>query len=240
MNNLVKINDTDLVVKEFNEQRIVTLKEIDQVHNRPEGTASRNFLENKKYLKEGEDYFIVSKSLNNEIRGLEIPNRGLTIITESGYLMLVKSFQDELAWEVQRKLVNSYFRGNQFNNLSKELQAIFQLDHKQQKFETRLDKLENNTTIDFGQQRNLQVLAQKTVLQIIGGKETPVYKDKPTRSKVFSSLWKDYKDYMQVASYRDTLKIDYNRAVSYIANWRLNGKLLREVEECNSQMELVI
>lgn len=30
-----------------------------------------------------------------------------------GYLMLVKSFTDDLAWEVRRKLVNSYFRAVQ-------------------------------------------------------------------------------------------------------------------------------
>ena len=33
----------------------------------------------------------------------------ITFITESGYLMLVKSFTDELSWNVQRMLVNSYF-----------------------------------------------------------------------------------------------------------------------------------
>ena len=42
--------------------------------------------------------------------GFEVPNRGLTLITESGYLMLVKSFTDDLAWDVQRQLVNLYFR----------------------------------------------------------------------------------------------------------------------------------
>lgn len=41
---------------------------------------------------------------------LEIPNRGITLITESGYLMLVKSLQNYLAWKVQRELVNNYFR----------------------------------------------------------------------------------------------------------------------------------
>ena len=34
----------------------------------------------------------------------------MTLITESGYLMLVKSFTDDLAWEVQRELVKGYFR----------------------------------------------------------------------------------------------------------------------------------
>lgn len=32
------------------------------------------------------------------------------LITETGYLMLVKSFTDDLAWKVQRELVDSYFR----------------------------------------------------------------------------------------------------------------------------------
>ena len=52
----------------------------------------------------------------SEIRtlGIERPQGGVpqtvTLITESGYLMLVKSFTDDLAWQVQRQLVNSYFR----------------------------------------------------------------------------------------------------------------------------------
>lgn len=114
---LVKINNTDLLVKEFNGQRVVTFKDIDMLHERIEGTADRNFRENKKHFIENEDYFVLKKNQNNEIRGLEIPNRGITLLTESGYLMLVKSLQDDLAWQVQRELVNNYFRvKSNFNN----------------------------------------------------------------------------------------------------------------------------
>lgn len=35
----------------------------------------------------------------------------IILVTESGYLMLAKSFTDDLAWKVQRELVNNYFRG---------------------------------------------------------------------------------------------------------------------------------
>lgn len=111
-NQIVKINNTDLSVKEFNEQRVVTFKDIDMLHERVEGTAKRNFNEHKKHLIKDVDYFEVKQSdfQKYEIRTLEIPNRGLTLITESGYLMLVKSLQDDLAWKVQRELVNNYFR----------------------------------------------------------------------------------------------------------------------------------
>ena len=42
-NREVKINNTDLLVKEFNGQRVVTFKDIDMLHERVEGTAKRNF-----------------------------------------------------------------------------------------------------------------------------------------------------------------------------------------------------
>ena len=33
----------------------------------------------------------------------------MILVTESGYFMLVKSFTDDLAWDVQRQLVKRYF-----------------------------------------------------------------------------------------------------------------------------------
>ena len=46
MKNEIVINNTPLAIKEFNGQRVVTLKDIDMVHNRPTGTAKRNFIVN--------------------------------------------------------------------------------------------------------------------------------------------------------------------------------------------------
>lgn len=109
MSDLIKINNQDLKVKEFNGQRVVTFKDIDLVHERVEGTAKRNFNENRDKFLEGVDYFEIKKSTKNEIRTLEIPNRGITVLTASGYLMLVKSLNDDLAWKIQRELVNNYF-----------------------------------------------------------------------------------------------------------------------------------
>ena len=129
------------------------------------------------------------------------------------------------------KEANPYLLGT-----SKELQAIFLLDKKQQHFDTRLTNLENSMTIDFGQQRNLQTIAQQKAIDQLGGKDTAAYQNKSLRTKVFSAIWKDYKDYFQVASYRDTLKTQYERAIEFLNDWRLTGKLLREVEECNNQL----
>lgn len=112
--NSITINKTEVSVKEYQGNRVVTFKDIDTVHGRPDGTARKRFNDNKEHFIENVDYFMIKRSDNqmSEKRtfGFEVPNRGLTLITESGYLMLVKSFTDDLAWDVQRQLVNTYFR----------------------------------------------------------------------------------------------------------------------------------
>lgn len=109
----VTINQSDISVKEYNRQRVVTFKDIDACHNRAEGTAGRNFRNNKQHFIEGEDFFVIELT-NDEIRRQfgagKNAGKTMNVLTESGYLMLVKSFTDDLAWDVQRQLVNSYFR----------------------------------------------------------------------------------------------------------------------------------
>nr|WP_315403153.1 ORF6N domain-containing protein [uncultured Pseudomonas sp.] len=110
--NLITIHNTQLPVVEYRGQRVVTLAMIDQVHERPEGTAGRTFTAHKGRLIEGADYFFADTSQKDVLRcfGIEVPNRGLILMAEQGYLMLVKPFTDDLSWSVQRQLVNSYFR----------------------------------------------------------------------------------------------------------------------------------
>ena len=103
------INNVEISVKEYRGQRVVTFKDIDAVHRRPDGTAKRNFNANKERFIEGEDYFVRNSYEASHEYGVVAPN-GLTLLTESGYLMLVRSFTDDLAWKVQRQLVNWYFR----------------------------------------------------------------------------------------------------------------------------------
>lgn len=112
--NALSINDHEIRIKEFHEQRVVTFNDLDIVHERPKGTASRNFRKNRKHFIPDEDYFELSQP--DEIRrlGIKRPQGGtpakVFLLAETGYLMLVKSFTDDLAWNVQRQLVKRYFR----------------------------------------------------------------------------------------------------------------------------------
>lgn len=127
MENAVTINQKPVSIREYNGQRVITFRDIDTVHERPEGTARRNFRANRKHLIEGVDYHVVTRDNSmDEIRTLDvsIPPKGITVITETGYLMLVKSFTDDLAWKVQRQLVNTYFRAKALSKYSTKATSL--------------------------------------------------------------------------------------------------------------------
>lgn len=111
--NALTINNYELGIKEYNGQRVVTLKDVDLAHGRPNGTARKRFNDNKKRFIENEDYFKVCTSEIRTRKIMDVSNKAredITLLTETGYLMLVKSFTDDLAWDVQRQLVKNYFR----------------------------------------------------------------------------------------------------------------------------------
>ena len=114
MNDVITIENTEMQIREYNGERVVTFKDIDAVHGNKSGTAKRNFTRNKKHFIENEDFVIATRDLlkgdNLSLLNIDVPTRGITLLTESGYLLIAKSFTDDLSWNVQRQLVNAYFK----------------------------------------------------------------------------------------------------------------------------------
>lgn len=114
MKEVITIENTEMPVREYNGQRVVTFKDIDTVHGNKTDTSKRNFNRNKKHFIDGEDFVVATReNLKRDklsLLNIEVPTRGITLLTESGYLLIAKSFTDDLSWKVQRELVNTYFR----------------------------------------------------------------------------------------------------------------------------------
>ncbi|OSM04465.1 ORF6N domain-containing protein [Magnetofaba australis] len=154
---MVEIGATSLPVIEYRGTRVITLAMVDLAHQRPAGTASRNFKSNRNRFVEGEDFHRIDFAQKDEFRpmALEIPPRGMILLSETGYLMLVKSFTDDLAWQVQRALVNRYFQLPPPKSKAHELLRSVQLlvEH-----EERVQRLES---AQLEQQRVLDQIAQR-------------------------------------------------------------------------------
>ncbi|WP_313047463.1 ORF6N domain-containing protein [Atlantibacter hermannii] len=111
--NTVTINNKQLPAVEYRGQRVVTFAMIDEVHNRPQDTARAAFNRNREHFIAGVDY----EELGSDVLRTDLPQGTFSkfapsgiVLFESGYLMLTKPFNDPLSWQVQRELVNSYFR----------------------------------------------------------------------------------------------------------------------------------
>ena len=233
MGKLMEVNGVSFKSKMWNGQRVVTFKDIDQVHKRPDGTAKRNFSDNKTHLIINEDYFLVKpadvQKYENRTLGLEVPNRGLTLLTESGYLLLVKSFTDNLAWDIQRKLVNSYFRLQEIANESTEVQALqkdlsvmfAQVNNVEMMLEEQselLSSVMDNMTISTRQQEKILKTARNRVNYLLGGAHSIEYK--MMGRTYLANLWNDFKSELHCgSSYKDLNPVDFNRALDWIEEW---------------------
>lgn len=239
LNELIHIGNVDISVKEYKGQRVVTFKDIDMVHKRPDGTARATFNRNKDHFSLGEDYFVCETHEAKEIFGISAPN-GIALMTEQGYLMLVKPFSDDLAWEVQRQLVKTYFQATK--RLSPEDMLRIQLgmideDRKQIKdHESRIENLENNTTLDYGQQRVLEDTVNKTVIGALDGKESNAYKE--IGKKVFAECNHDLKSYFKVNARANVPKKRFEEAVEYAENWKPCTNTMMRIADCNAQMNI--
>lgn len=227
---IIHVGNRDISVKEYNGQRVVTFKDIDDVHNRPDGTANKRFLDNKKRFVEGEDFFKISNSEIRKSRIIPISDNDYMdkiLVTEQGYLMLVKSFTDDLAWEVQRKLVNDYFRAKKLSPVEMMRIQLGMIDE----LGDRVTALENTSTIDHGQQRVLENTVNKTVISVLGGKESNAYKE--MGRKVFAECNRDLKNYFKVNSRDDVPKLHYEDAIKYAEDWKPCTNTAMAILNCN-------
>lgn len=226
---MVKINETDLQVKMWNGQRVVTLADIDRVHERVEGTAKRNFNENKSHLLENEDYYMIKgeelKKLKQSTKFVLSNARSIILLTESGYLLLVKSFTDDLAWKVQRDLVNTYFKFQEVVQSMEPTETGLILPNEE--FSKALDTLTNcavafqsmmeYSTINYKQQQELLQTARKRINHLLGGAHSPQYKE---WSRIyFKNLWLNFADHFKCGTYKDLNPVHMKSAKEYLQNW---------------------
>lgn len=241
MNNLIKIGNQVISEKEFKGQRVVTFKDIDLVHERPDGTARRNFNHNKNYFIENEDYFVRNSSeAQNEFK-VAAPN-GLTLLTEQGYLMLVKSFTDDLAWTVQRQLVSNYFNKRKpltaTEQIKLQLQAIGEIDERVTSIDEDLQNFKQDMPILGIEESKITGAVKRKGVQCLGGKDAEAYKDRSLRSKVYADIYSELKRQFGVASYKAIKRSQCDKAVNIVEIYELPLILAGKVDGTNSQMGL--
>lgn len=113
MRNAITVHNNAMPLVEFQGQRVVTFATVDEVHQRPKGTAKAAFSRHRSRFVESRHFFELSgDAIRTQLAVGLFPKhtRKGIVITEMGYLLLVKPFHDDLSWVIQEELVNAYFR----------------------------------------------------------------------------------------------------------------------------------
>lgn len=115
-------------------------------------------------------------------------------------------------------------------------QGTTQLYQRVESVEERIKGLEETMNLDHGQQRKLANAVSRTVISVLGGKESNAYK--AIGRKVFCECNGNLKDYFKVNSRDDVPRKRYEEALSYAEKWKpcMNTQML--IEQYNAQQSL--
>lgn len=180
----------------------------------------------------------------------ELGQRGSWLINESGLYSLIlssklpnaKKFKRWVTSEVLPTLrkTGSYAKvpTDPRELLMLTIKAHEQTAQRVDVLEEKVSDLEKSTTIDSSQQYTLERIAKTTVISALGGIDSRAYQ--LMSRKIFSNIWRDYKKYFKLGSYRDTLKTDYENAKNYLESWSPEVNTSLKIKEYNSQLSMVL
>lgn len=148
------------------------------------------------------------------------------IISEQGFSILVMSYTGKNAMKFKEMYINEFERMKKHikNNVRilndresaiESMKLTIQTAERQKAMDTRLsnleDKVENQITLEYGEQRRLQ--------RAIGSRVYRLCDNKDERPKMFSEIHREIKDRFGVSSYKDVLKKDLQTAIQYVDHW---------------------
>lgn len=159
-------------------------------------------------------------------------------INESGLYSLILSSKMATAkrfkrWVTSEVLPQIRKTGSYHKRLTPEEMMRIQLgmvdDH-----EDRIQHIENTMTIDYGQQQELKKAVNKRVIEILGGKKAPAYKE--LSKKVFAECNHDIQDYFAVNSRNNIPSLRFGNALEYVDGWNPSNNTILDVRSCNAGM----
>ncbi len=164
----------------------------------------------------------------------------MTVVNESGLYALIfgsrlKSAQRFKHWVTSEVLPTIRKTGGYQKQLSPVEMMRLQLgmidDH-----ESRIENLENNMVIGYGQQQVLGDTVNKTVINALGGKSSSAYKE--LGRKVFAECNGDLKRFFHVNARNNIPKLRFEDALEYAKNWHPCMNTQMAIDNCNLQLDL--
>lgn len=168
------------------------------------------------------------------------------LMNRDGFTLLVMGFTGKTAMKFKLDYMNA------FNEMEKQLQQPRVLTDKEQlkasmrlsleatetleQHDERITNLEETMRIDGAQEHALNKKGRQVVVESLGGKASPAYKN--MAFKVFSAFWRDFKNHFEIPRYGDLPKKKYEEGLRFIGMWQPSTSLKIEIDNANRQQTI--
>lgn len=163
------------------------------------------------------------------------------LLTRDGFSFLVMGFTGAKADEWKLKYIEAFNKmeqaiKNPYSHLSKEVQAIFALDHKQQQLAVEVKELKEGMPLFNVECKEIQAAVKRKGVEILGGKGSPAYKNNSIRCKVYSDIQQQLRREFGVSRYEAIKRSQLNTAHEIVAKYKAPIYLTDHIYLLNQQL----
>lgn len=163
------------------------------------------------------------------------------LLTRDGFSFLVMGFTGAKADEWKLKYIEAFNKmeqaiKNPYSHLSKEVQAIFALDHKQQQLAVEVKELKEGMPLFNVECKEIQAAVKRKGVEILGGKGSPAYKNNSIRCKVYSDIQQQLRREFGVSKYEAIKRSQLNTAHEIVAKYKAPIYLTDHIYLLNQQL----
>lgn len=181
----------------------------------------------------------------------EIPNRGLTVINESGLYALIFGSKLESAkrfkhWVTSEVLPTIRKTGGYRKPMSTAEQIKLlalgntELNERVANVEEEIDSLKNDMLLYGCEIDDIKNHVNRKVVNVLGGKTSEAYRDGSIRSSVFKDIYRQLKrEYGCVSSYKSIKRKWIDDAHNLINGYEVPKVLEEQIRDANAQIRLV-
>lgn len=163
------------------------------------------------------------------------------LLTRDGFSFLVMGFTGAKADEWKLKYIEAFNKmeqaiKNPYSHLSKEVQAIFALDHKQQQLAVEVKELKEGMPLFNVECKEIQAAVKRKGVEILGGKNSVAYKNNSIRGKVYSDIQQQLRREFGVSRYEAIKRCQLPVAHEIVAKYKAPIYLVNEIYLLNQQL----
>lgn len=236
----------ELKITEYKGIRVLTTQQIAEAYGTDTKIISKNFSRNKERYIEGKHFICLEGEELKEFktkRHFDDSSRinKLYLWTEKGAFLHAKSLNTDKAWEVYDRLVDEYFEKGSRKpmTIAEQIQLLAQgnveLEEKIEAVNDDLQEFKKDMPLLALECQKITKAKNQKVVPLLGGKDSPAYKDNSIRQQVYSDIDAQLRREFGVNTYKAIKRNQCDLAVKIINEYELPMYLKDQIDSSNAQ-----